>query len=707
VKNRVAVVPYYNLFMRRFANNLWRFSGRNKLTGRRADGFWSSQNTVQNAIHSRESEMKDNRPKRACSFVRRSSHVSMERLENRQLLSVSFGTGTAYPGLRAVHVAVADMNGDSKPDIVAIGTTPDGSLPAVAVFPNKGDGTFGPAVTLAFAPPSADAVTVGDFNGDGVPDIAVACASGASVSVYMGVGTNINGANPSFTTPETMFYGTALPQGQSGTTEIQAGRFGGTSDDLVILDENDGGQVLVLPSTGSGSFGLAIPIKNGQGNNIAVQNINQFTIADFSGDGVADIAYAQGANVAVQFGEAGGLFSQSVFTYGPVPNTLIEDITAGVLTVSGKPDLVVANDTLGGSADVSVLLNNGAGSFGSPTNYPVTSAIYATLGDLDGDGSKDIAVYDPGVGIQVLTNSGSGTFAAAQDVSIPTSTNNMMATDLNGDLKADLVVPDTLGLGAGTTNELGVFIEGGSSSGGGGGGGGGSSVTGTVSGSAPASVIAGQKAKIAQTLAVTNGSSPVSGTITGTLYLSSDGAIDANSIQLASTSKKVKLKSGGRVLLNLKASSIPASTPNGMFQLIVKITDPNGGTTDAISSSSVKVAPAQIDLSGAFSKTPVAGKGGKTSLTFTVSDDGNTGASGTLTFDVETSPDGLSDDATVVTETGKKINIKAGKSVKESTVVTLPTGSNFVLIRLDPNNTFNDVNPSNNTFATSGPVTVA
>ena len=83
----------------------------------------------------------------------------MERLENRQLLSVSFGTGTAYPGLRAVHVAVADMNGDSKPDIVAIGTTPDGSLPAVAVFPNKGDGTFGPAVTLAFAPPSADAVT--------------------------------------------------------------------------------------------------------------------------------------------------------------------------------------------------------------------------------------------------------------------------------------------------------------------------------------------------------------------------------------------------------------------------------------------------------------------------------------------------------------------------------------------------------------------
>ena len=62
-------------------------------------------------------------------------------------------------------------------------------------------------ISYSAAPPSADAVTVGDFNGDGVPDIAVACASGASVSVYMGVGTNINGANPSFTTPETMFYG--------------------------------------------------------------------------------------------------------------------------------------------------------------------------------------------------------------------------------------------------------------------------------------------------------------------------------------------------------------------------------------------------------------------------------------------------------------------------------------------------------------------
>lgn len=627
----------------------------------------------------------------------------IDALEPRTYLSVSFPQGFGLPGLRANDVAVADLNGDAKPDIVAVGKdTSTGTAAQVAVFANQGGGQFASPISLTYPGSSTDiaGVVVGDFNGDGVPDIAVLDRGDASVIVYLGAGTNINGTNPSFLSPVTTAFGSP-GDSVGGNLKFSAGHFGGSSADLVVWDQNRGG-ILVLPSTGGGHFGTAIPVVNSQ-LNLSLQNISTFAVADFTGDGISDIAYGVGSQVDVQFGTAGGSFLTTASSYG-VPNNLIEQIAAGALTSSGKPDLVVFNDTLGGASDVSVLINSGAGSFATAVNYPVADGIYETLGDFDGNGSLDIAVPNPGSGVQVLLNSGTGTFAAAASVSLQASDPvNLVAADLNGDARVDLVVPDVIGLGAGTTNDAGVFLEGASSTG----GGTSSSLAGTLSGSVPPAVVAGQKVRISQSLSITNNATTtVTGSVTAALYLSSNGTVDANSIKLASTTKKEKLKPNGRVKFNFKVPAIPSTVPVGLYHLIGQVTDPSGNRSEAESNGAITVAPPQIDLSGLFAKQPIAGKNGKTVLTFTVGNAGNITASGTLAFNIESSPDGLLDDATVLSTPSKKINIKAFKSVRITQVVTLPAGSYFVVVDLDPNNAFHDVNLSNNVFASSSSLTV-
>ena len=111
-------------------------------------------------------------------------------------------------------------------------------------------------------------------------------------------------------------------------------------------------------------------------------------------------------------------------------------------------------------------------------------------------------------------------------------------------------------------------------------------------------------------------------------------------------------------------------------------------------------------MSGAFAKTPVLGKTGKASLTFTVSNAGNTTATGNLAFNIDSSPDGLLSDATQIATSSKKINIRAGKSMKITTSAVLPAGTYFVVIQLDPSDAFNETSLSGTVFKTVTALTV-
>ncbi len=77
-------------------------------------------------------------------------------------------------GIQPLSVTIGDLDGDGNPDL-AVANEWDGNI---SVLLGNGDGTFGAAVNYGVGD-GPNSVAIGDLNGDGHPDLAVAnCASG-------------------------------------------------------------------------------------------------------------------------------------------------------------------------------------------------------------------------------------------------------------------------------------------------------------------------------------------------------------------------------------------------------------------------------------------------------------------------------------------------------------------------------------------------
>jgi hypothetical protein len=276
-------------------------------------------------------------------------------------------------------LAVADFDVDGKPDLaIAIGSAGWGTA---NVLLGNGDGTFGAreAYALSATPKST---TVGDFDRDGKPDLAVA-ASGANtgtVSVFLGNGDG------------TLASAADYSIGQRATQVIARDFDLDGKPDLSVATP-DSNTVSVLLGNGDGTFGAKVESATGQG-------LAAFAVGDFNLDGKPDLAalHSTGASaaVAVLLGTGDGTFGAPVeYPTGDESSyVVVEDFN-----LDGKPDLAVANPASGTSGTVSVLLGNGDGTFREKVDYVVRDAwnlVFAgmAVGDFDLDGKPDIAIAD-------------------------------------------------------------------------------------------------------------------------------------------------------------------------------------------------------------------------------------------------------------------------------------------------------------------------
>jgi VCBS repeat-containing protein len=283
--------------------------------------------------------------------------------------------------------------------------------------------SFGPAANVATSDGPAS-VAVGDFNGDGNPDLAVANQLSSTVSVLLG---SAGGG----------FIRQAPDLGVGGfPVSVAVGDFNGDQDpDLAVA--NGFGTVSVLLGGGGASFARQTPDLTIGGTPWSV------AVGDFNGDGDADLAVANqlSNNVSVLLGGAGGGFTRQMpdlaVGFGPT------SVAVGDFNGDHDPDLAVANQFDG---TVSVLLGMpGGGSFSGPTsagNYTRgLDLMSVAVGDFNGDGDPDLAVSDMSPGkILVFLGIAGGRFSGPTTLTVDSGVSSVAVGDFNRDADPDLAV---------------------------------------------------------------------------------------------------------------------------------------------------------------------------------------------------------------------------------------------------------------------------
>jgi hypothetical protein len=327
-------------------------------------------------------------------------------------------------------VAAGDVDNDGVCDLIAAHS--DGSVLVLRADPPLG---FAPAVVTHSA---GDVVAVGsgDFNGDGLLDVAVANQSTANVSVFLArIGGGFGdpqdyalGAAPSaLVTGDWNHDGlsdlavTVPGSGSNGTVAVLLAGPDGTLSGPVPLDVGTGPMAVDtgdfnrdgkrdLAVTNDGSKDVSVVLGNGDGTFMPATRLGvsgsprALAVADFDRDGYDDIAVMLpvGSSVVVLYGNGQGGFS-------PGPQDLRLDSTPSALAardVTGDliPDVLVTDQV---ANSVKVFAAGGAnrrfqGSSVGVSRQPVSVA----AGDFDGDGRYDGATADGFVAgsVSVLTN---------------------------------------------------------------------------------------------------------------------------------------------------------------------------------------------------------------------------------------------------------------------------------------------------------------
>ncbi len=329
--------------------------------------------------------------------------------------------------------AIADFNGDGIPDIaVYLGS-------GITVYFGNGDGTFTPSSASTTVPPVGQLVA-GDFNSDGIPDLAASVYPPDTTNGVVELAILLGKGDGTFTLMPILSF-------DQGLVGFSIGDFNndGIPDVYVEFDNNNVENFGVLFGNGDGTFSSLS----------SVTQIGGYdpVIADFNGDGFADLAYFNCVSagtpcyVNIALGNGDGTFTPGAqLAFDGVPS--IPGIQVADFNGDGIPD-VVANYETGSSSSSEVLglvlfLGTGNGNFsqGKVLN-PSTSLIAPAVGDFNGDGIPDIAaenyVSNQPPGFVYFLGNGDGTFTT---VKVQSSINYglyISAADFNGDGISDLV----------------------------------------------------------------------------------------------------------------------------------------------------------------------------------------------------------------------------------------------------------------------------
>lgn len=340
---------------------------------------------------------------------------------------VSFAELSGSPfsvGIKPTSVAIGDVNGDSKLDIVTANFS-DGT---VSVLLGNANGTLNAAASVTVTTGSEPyAVAIGDLNGDGKPDLAVANYGSNGVSVLLGNG------NGTFSEASYSPLGVGANPVSIAISDVN----GDHKPDLVTANYGSS-NVSVLIANSNTTFQNAINYSVGA----APRSI---VLADVNNDGKSDLLVANSGSstVSVLLGVGDGTFQT---TLNQSAGTMPYAIAVGNLNGDTNPDLVVTNYN---DNTVRVLLGKGDGTFTVASGAPIavdTSPDAVAIGDLNSDGMPDLAVANyGGASVTILLGTGDGTFSPPSlPITVGQQPKSLAIGDMNGDGTLDVIVVNQL-----------------------------------------------------------------------------------------------------------------------------------------------------------------------------------------------------------------------------------------------------------------------
>jgi hypothetical protein len=337
-------------------------------------------------------------------------------IQHGPLLLLRGTSGGAFEGYRAVEAsspsvqtrvvvrtAAADMNGDGKPDLVAVTGRDDRFMKELVVYLNDGAGNWSAPIVTAFDPEIYPGPPVfGDVNGDG------------KIDAVVGDFTHLGNGNGTFQAP---IHVASLGSGRTFLVDVD-----GDGDlDLLNAFSDQHYHTDIHRGTGSGTF-----------SGISSLQMRVDSVADFNGDGRPDVAGRSYQHNATRVGLNDG--SGGFVLHDADPAEFISDVPAAAdFNGDGHADLVMAHADQG----IRVAFGRGNGTFGDAVYLKTDVSLWncrCSTADVDGDGALDL-VADRG---RILLGDGAGRFRSYAQVRGAQGASAIADFDSDGDL--DLAV---------------------------------------------------------------------------------------------------------------------------------------------------------------------------------------------------------------------------------------------------------------------------
>ena len=352
-----------------------------------------------------------------------------------QFKPTAFSTRLNIPtGLGPQFICNTDLDGDGKPDLIVA----DGDSNTVDIYRNTSiPGAISFVEVASYIMGSDDypiGVAAGDIDGDGKPEIVVSNYYTQNISIFLNTSTPGN---------ISMAPAINFPSGNYVLGASIADLNGDGKPEVILACQ---GNNFLSVYTNSSTIGHISFSNETSFNAPSGGSPFKVVEADLDGDGKPDMAAANSNNgtvsVYLNTTPAGGnvSFAPHVdFTTGNFP----EGLAIGDLDGDGKPDLAVANNT---DNTLSLLRNTstpGNLSFAAQITVPSGNSVYdLVISDLDGDGKPDLAVDDQyGSTVSVHKNTSTpGTISVSANIDYPTGSipYSITTADFDGDGKPDL-----------------------------------------------------------------------------------------------------------------------------------------------------------------------------------------------------------------------------------------------------------------------------